>query len=152
MVWAFTVGTIRRCDRKFSTERGIQVRRQKQTERLDMRPPARQWGPRSLRRRTRLWLRETSGGGSTPLAIVLALETNWERRDFRNQNEQRSVTSESKCVTYVLNHKCYLCPDCAPSEIDSRLQTLDPRLFRMRSSYFDLFRPCSRSFDLFRGK
>jgi hypothetical protein len=33
---------------------------------------------------------------------------------FENENSgPKSVTPNSKCVTYVLNHECYPCPDCA---------------------------------------
>jgi hypothetical protein len=45
-------------------------------------------------------------GGSTPLATALAGPAN-------HVFKQNSVNQKPKTVTHVLNHRCYLCPDCA---------------------------------------
>ena len=35
-------------------------------------------------------------------------------RDENRKTTQKTVTPNRKCVTHVLNHLCYRCPDCAP--------------------------------------
>jgi hypothetical protein len=40
---------------------------------------------------------------------------------FENENSgPKSVTPNSKCVTYVLNHECYPCPDCATAPFNAK--------------------------------
>ena len=48
-------------------------------------------------------------GGSTPLATALTGPAVVPGTKF-------SVTPKNKSVTHVLNHRCYLCPDCARNQ------------------------------------
>ena len=37
------------------------------------------------------------------------------RRSGSRGREEKSVNQKPKSVTHVLNHRCYLCPDCTPT-------------------------------------
>jgi hypothetical protein len=41
-------------------------------------------------------------------------------------SEQISVNQKPKSVTHVLNHRCYLCPDCALRPINHQPSTINP--------------------------
>jgi hypothetical protein len=42
------------------------------------------------------------------------------RRSGSRGREEISVNQKQKSVTHVLNHRCYLCPACAPAAYNSK--------------------------------